>query len=204
MRALALLPGVVLVACATAAPKPEGPPPVRPAARSSIDAVVSHRSELELTDEQVTKLQALDDERERKASEVRAELQAARGDSTERHGGGTRGGPASGNGSPAGMSPGGMGSGGMGGGGMGRGGMGRMGGGHGGMGPAAGPGAAQGHDAQQAWVRLDDLDTQAYLSTESIFKDDAQRERAAIVATKYREELFNFREAMKRRRLEPE
>lgn len=66
---VALLP----LACATS-PQKAAPPPIQaPLPRSSIAAVLEHRRELELTDEQVRRLQDLDDQLERANAAIRKE-----------------------------------------------------------------------------------------------------------------------------------
>jgi hypothetical protein len=165
---------LILAACA--APKAEAPPPtpakpVAPLARSSIAAVLEHRGELSLTDDQVQKLEALDAKREKADAGLRDELAAAsRGSSS---------GSTSGSAAPAGgaASMGGMG--------------GRHGGGRGGRGSRS-PSAPPGSRAEALQEKLDDDDTQAFLEAEPVFTD-AQREKAEDIAGAYRAQLFDQR-----------
>jgi len=190
MRVWSLLPVSLLLACATT-PKPHRPMPPPPAFRSSIDAVLAFRGELGLTDDQVLRLQAIDDKLEQDDAAIRAELRPA-GKS-----GDIGSGPASsspvGTGSPG--APGGAGMGGMGGRGMGgRGGMGR--------GPAMGapprdPDQAARFEAARA--KLDDNDTAAFFAAQEVLTE-AQKPRAQEIASKYRSDLMDYREAMKQRR----
>jgi hypothetical protein len=162
---------------------------VRPAERSSLDAVLAHRTELNLTTEQTEQLQAIDDAREHSVVELR-------GASGEHHGrGGARGMPT---GNPSGdpasnaRPPGMGGGGGRGGGGMGRGsGLGGL---HGGA-----RGAEETSATEQVQAKLDDADTQAFLKGEALLQEP-QKEPARVIASKYREALFNYREAMKKLR----
>src|SRR5260370_23422326 len=66
---VALLP----LACATSPPKATPPASQPPLPRSSIAAVLEHRRELELSDEQVRRLQNLDDQLERANAAIRQE-----------------------------------------------------------------------------------------------------------------------------------
>jgi type IV secretory pathway VirB10-like protein len=66
---VALLP----LACATSPPKATPPASQPPLPRSSIAAVLEHRRELELSDEQVRRLRNLDDQLERANAAIRQE-----------------------------------------------------------------------------------------------------------------------------------
>lgn len=152
--------------------------------RSSIAAVVLHRAEIGLTDEQVSEMEQLDQKRETENAAIRDELgkKSQQGRSV----------PSSnsrvGNGSAAsqGMQGSGMG-GGMRGGGM-----------HGGRmgGRSAPPGAGSGKEADGATAledRLDANDTKAYLDAENVLTE-AQKARAREIASDYREQLYEQRE----------
>ncbi|HTB58128.1 MAG TPA: hypothetical protein VLC06_09655 [Polyangia bacterium] len=183
------------VACASQPPPPQpiAPVPTNPAAlpplpRSSIAAVILHRAELGLTDEQVGEMEQRDQQRERENAAVREEMekktqkgQSASSTST----------PSGGGGGPQGMQGGGTG-GGMHGGGM-----------HGGrMGgrspPSGSSGAKEADRAATLEDRLDENDTKAYLDVESVFTE-AQKERAREIASDYREQLYEQRENVRRR-----
>lgn len=162
---------------------------MRPSARSSLDAVLAHRSELQLDDVQVARLSGLDDERERKASALRAELLERSPGRNPRADGPDASPTAAGAQAPGptGIEP--------------PSGMGRLGGrGRGGERGQLGPMPDETRDERLRLLeRLDDLDTQAFLSADGVFTD-AQRARAQAIASKYREALFDFRAAMKARR----
>jgi hypothetical protein len=171
--------------------------PSTPLPRSSIAAVLEHRGELELTDDQVQKLEAFDQKLEQKNASLREQIAAARQNHAQNNssgsssngrssdGSGSAGGNPSGNNAP--NSGSGMGSGGFGGHGRGGHGIGR-GGGERGNRPSD-PGLVTSTEQ-----KLDDNDTQAYLEAESVLTD-AQRDRARDVAEHYREQLFDQRHA---------
>lgn len=164
------------------------PADLTPLPRSSIVAVLAHRSELALTDEQVATLAVADAELQQKFDRLRAEgalpaqppAEAGRGPG---HGGGPQPPPG----------PGGTGGGPLGGG---------------------GPGAKdkppkdeklaealrRRPDVAQAIVnaKLDEADTTAFLKIERVFTA-AQLERAREFANAYREQLFDRREAQRKR-----
>ena len=169
---------------------------MRPPERSSIDAVLSHTAELHLTDAQVERLRALDDEREQALADLGIHRPRAGKPGAE---------PLPPVGSAL-QRPNGMGRGGMGGrggfGGMGSGGRdpGSMGGGS----PRAGqpdPEAAARRDERRQ--RIDDADTQAFLRALDALRPE-QQEPAKQLASKYREALYDFRMAMKKRGLAEE
>jgi hypothetical protein len=166
------------------APLPTDPAPLPPLPRSSIAAVVLHRAELGLTDEQVGEMEQRDQQRETENAVVREEMEKK----------GQKGPPASssGSGSGSGGAPQGMHGGGMGGG-MHGGGMhgGRM----GGRSPASGSGSGKEADRTATLEdRLDENDTKAYLDAESVFTE-AQKARAREIASDYREQLYEQRES---------
>jgi hypothetical protein len=184
--ALALLLG----ACASPPPPPQpiAPAPNNEAAlpplpRSSIAAVVLHRAELGLTDEQVGQMEQRDQQREGENAAVRAEMEK-KGQSGPAAPSSTSG-AGSGGGAPQGMHGGGMG-GGMHGGGM-------HGGRMGGRSPASG--SSGGKEADRAATlddRLDENDTKAYLEAEGVLTE-AQQARAREIASDYREQLYERR-----------
>jgi len=190
MRAtcLSFLLGLVLsqVACASQppppqpiAPVPSNPAPLPPLPRSSIAAVVLHRAELGLTDEQVGEMEQRDQERERENAVVREEMekknQKVASASSSGSGGAAQGMHGCGTG-------GGMHGGGMHGG--------RM----GGRSPASGSGSGKESDrAATLEDRLDENDTKAYLDVESVFTE-AQKAGAREIASDYREHLYEQRE----------
>jgi hypothetical protein len=139
-----------------------------PLPRSSIAAVLLHREDLALTDEQVHGLQQID--------EQLADRVAALNDRTPRDGGVARR-PASPYGSAGSAGPGrGMGT---------RRGMGR---------PRLSGGQQQNPNRPEtSQDRLDDLDTQAYLQAEEEILTDEQKEKARDIAEEYREALYDRR-----------
>lgn len=163
--------------CATAPPKPQGPPPTRPTERSSLDAILMHTSELKLTELQEKQLRDIDDAREVRAQEAtqafRARVEGERK-------------------AEAGLPPSG-GGGKMGGG--------RGGGMHGGGGHSGGASSGGGRRGPPAEIealdaKLDDADTQAFFAAEPLLTP-AQLELASKFASSYREALYNWRQAMK-------
>jgi hypothetical protein len=179
------------LACASQPPPPQpiAPVPANAAAlpplpRSSIAAVVQHRAELKLTDDQVGALEERDRQREEENTVVREEMEkkGQKGPSAPS----SRAGSGSGGSAPQGMQGGGMG-GGMHGGGM-------HGGRMGGRAPASGAGGGKQADrAATLEDRLDENDTKAYLDAESVFTE-AQKEAAREIASDYREHLYEQRE----------
>jgi hypothetical protein len=159
--------------------------PLPPLPRSSIAAVLEHREELALNDEQVTRLQNLDDELARSNQAVRDELDRRKKEASQAS---SSSNDSSSGGDP--FSSGGRG-GGMGGGGMGGGRMGGGGGRHRGGGNAA---AA----TPSADDKIDENDTRAYLEAEGTLTEE-QRPKAREIASKYREQLYNRRHAQKKK-----
>jgi len=171
-----------MLACATT-PKPEAPPPPRPDERSSIDVLLRHRSELQLTEDQVTRLEALDQKRESEAETLRSQL----GDRERAHKEtGVRpqqpAGPAD-NAPPPGMGRGGMG-------------------GARGRGPAMGRGQGDsGRETNEMYHlldRIDEADTRSFVDAHSQVLTEAQRPQAEKLASEYRARLFDYREAMRK------
>jgi hypothetical protein len=161
---------LVVPACATkpppapAAAQPAAPLPPLP--RSSIAAVVAHKTELALTDDQIRQMETIDLERERNDDKLREN-------------GGMPAKPKPVNPTPSGPPGGGA----MG---MRRGG-GMRGGGHRGAMPGS-------RDAPPTLDdRLDESDTQAYLDAEKVLTD-AQRDRARDIAEDYREQRYDRRQ----------
>jgi hypothetical protein len=182
-RLLTILASTVLAGCATPPPPPPQPP-LPPLPRSSIAAVLEHRQDLALTDEQVTRLQNLDDELARSNQAVQDELdrrkkEASQSSTTKDSSSGSDPFSSSREGGGGGM--------GMGGGG------GRMGGGGGRHrgGSSATPATPSVQD------KLDDNDTHAYLEAEGALTEE-QRSKARDIASKYREQLYNRRHAKKK------
>ncbi len=186
---------VIAMACAPAA---VGPPaaslaPLPPLPRSSIAAVLGHRSELHLTEDQVKRLQDLDDDLDANQSAVRAQLAL---------------GPPDGGEIPEPEPPKKTDDDQMGGaGGMGA--MGGMGGAMGGMGgapshkgsgdpsPPKPPGPTQAQKRADLLRRIDDNDTNAYLQAEDVLTEE-QKPLARRVASKYRADLYDRREQTKK------
>jgi hypothetical protein len=187
--------GLLIFSCA--APPPPKPLPPRPMERSSVDVLLRHRGELSLSDDQVTRLEALDERRESDAASLRAQLKELRAARAK-----TGKDVAAGVTSPRGSAAGGMGGarggmGGMGGAGMSGGGMGK----HGGGGPSGGAGRP-GHEqdeVERIHQRLDDLDTRAFLDAQTEIMTEGQRPAAEKLASAYRAALFDFRTAMRQR-----
>ena len=172
-------------ACASEPPPPQPivPVPTPPAAlpplpRSSIAAVVLHRAELGLTDEQVGEMEQRDQQREGENAAVREEMEKKTQKGQSASSGSIRSGSS---GAPQGMQGGGMGGGMHGG---------RM----GGRSPASGSGGGKDLDRTATLEdRLDENDTKAYLDVESVFTE-AQKARAREIASDYREQLYERRE----------
>jgi len=140
-------------------------------------AVVQHRGELGLSDDQIEALEKRDREREEEDRALRAEAEKRKKAAEEavKNAGGS---PAP-NRAPAGMRGGGMG-GGMRGGGMGRG------------GPAFAGSAAK-PAGESLEERLDANDTKAYLDIEDVLTPE-QRDAAREIASDYRAQLYDRRE----------
>jgi hypothetical protein len=158
---------------ASADPSPAAALPPLP--RSSLAAVLLHRDELQLSDDQVKAIQGLDEELAARAKAL-----------TDRPGGGVR--PDGGAGQPQGSS---------GGGGSkrlhaigGRGGSGMKGGAGSGF-HGSSSGSSKG--VRSLEERLDDADTRAYIQAEEGILNPEQRDRAREIAEKYREDLYDRR-----------
>jgi hypothetical protein len=154
-----------IVSCGSSQPQPAPAQNLPPLPRSSIAAVLLHRDELVLTDDQVHGLQQIDEELADRVAELSDHAR------TPRDGGVARrpyaGAPGGGRG---------MGS---------RRGMGR---------PRASGGSGENPNRPKTLQdHLDDLDTQAYLQAEEEILTDAQRERARDIAEAYREALYDRR-----------
>jgi hypothetical protein len=152
--------------------------PLPPLPRSSIAAVVQHRGELGLSDEQIEAMERRDREREEEDRALRSEDEKRR-KAVEEAASNAR------NAAPPGRSPGsGMRGGGMGGGrrGVGMGGP--------GGGAASGGRTAQGESFED---RLDADDTKAYLDIEDVLTPD-QRAPAREIASDYRAQLYDRRQ----------
>jgi hypothetical protein len=181
--AAALLLVTGLAACAPARPPPPLPP--KPLERSSVDVLLRNRGELELTDDQVLRLEALDEAREGEAAALRTQLAERKRAATEQ---------------AAGDRPADIGTG-----------SGRTGANPGsarGMGSSAGPGRGGrtpplGGKKDEALARLRDridaADTRAYRLAVTEVLTHAQREKADRLASAYREALFDYREALRLR-----
>ena len=156
-----------------------------PAARSSVAAVLAHRGDLELTDDQIQKLEVLDEQVQKANSSIETNLKAA----MEKR-------KAAGNSQGAGPDQGAMGRGGGMGGGMG----GRGGAGAGGGRRGSGRVATENLDGpvEKARQEMDGNDARAFEEAEGLLTD-AQKPRAEELAEKYREELYDWREGMKKR-----
>ena len=196
----------ILSACASDKPEQRAeppPPPIRPVAHSSVHAVLLHHSELALTDDQVKTLEILDQELVRANEAIEANLKealASRKAAADKKHGDT--GPGAGPGSGAAGAGGGRGTDDMGGGG--RGGMGGgMGGGrgmHGGRGggrPHAGAVEDRPDPLEKARAQMDTNDARAFEDAEAQLAQ-AQKPRAEEIAGKYREQLYDWREAMRK------
>jgi hypothetical protein len=151
--------------------------------RSSIAAVIEHRGELDLSDQQIRDLEQRDQEREKEDAALRDEAEKRRKQAQDAKANANGGNGAG----PAGVRGGGTGGGGMRGGGM-------RGGGMGGRAPRTGGGNAPPTDREASLEdRMDANDTKAYLDIETVLTD-AQREPAREIASDYREKLYERRE----------
>jgi len=166
--------------------------------RSSLAAVILHRSELGLTDDQVRELEQIDQRRESEDVAVRAELAPkAKPVASSGSGSGTGNAGSGGAASPSAAPAAGASGGGMGGGHMGGMRGGRMGGGRGFRAPSNG-GPSPGQRATKLEDRLDDDDTKAYLDGEEVLTEP-QREQAREIASDYRAQLYDRRELLKQK-----
>ncbi len=180
-----------LVLALAANPPPASGPPAPPLPRSSIAAVLAHRGELGLSDAQVMQLEARDAALQMQIVELRQRLATPRAPGRSPDGRSAT--PDEGRPSP--LSP--------------TAGAERTGGGSGRHGGE--PGGRHGEErsgmppqdptarAAALQSRIDDADTAAWLSAESVL-EASQRERAREVAEKYRETLADEREADRARR----
>ncbi len=186
-RTTLLLLLLATAGCALFLPVPKAPLNLPPLPRSSIVAVLDHRAELALTDEQVVALAVADAELQQKFDRLRAEgALPTQPPAAAGHGPGRGGGPQP----PPGP------------------------GGTGGGPPGGGPGTKDRSPKDeklaealrrrpavaQAMVeaKLDEADTAAFLKIERVFTA-AQLERAREFANAYREQLFDQREAQRKR-----
>jgi len=152
-------------ACASSPQRPAAgaTPPEPPLPRSSIAAVLQHKGELQLSEEQVRRLQDLNDQLERQNAALRQEADKKKA-----------GGQPPSNALQPVM------------GGRSRGGMG----GHATGGKRGAPSNASG--PMSAEERMDDNDTNAYLEAEKVFSE-SQRPRALEIASRFREESWDRR-----------
>jgi hypothetical protein len=187
--AMPLLP--LVLACATAKPVPLPPDPATlpPLPRSSLAAVLGHRGELDLTDDQVRLLQRLDDHLQEEDAAIQAE--AAKEPPPEKRKKEDTFEPPMDSPSSAANPGNGMG--------MGMGGRGGGGGRHGTNQFKDKPAAKPVPVDKPLQERLDDNDTEAYENAERSVLKDSQTERARDIASKYREELFDRREMARKR-----
>jgi len=173
---------LALAGCLALAQAAEAPPASpAPLPRSSIAAVLARRGELGLTDAEVSQLEKRDAALQDRVAQLR-QAAASPGPKGSGKGGAPAGGPPS---SPGDGPP------------------------HGGGRPGGDGGgrhgersAQQPHDpasrAAALEARIDDADTEAWLSAEAAL-DPSRRERAREVAEKYREALADRREAAGKR-----
>ena len=183
---------LALSTLACAAPQPPPPLPPRPAERSSIDVLLRHRGELGLTEDQVTRLELLDEQREKDVAALRLrvrELRTAR----EKTGKDVASGVVSPRGQGMGGARGGMGS--MGGGGMGR---------HGAQGGGGARPPAEHDELERLRLRMDDADTRSFIDAQSEVLIEGQRPAAEKLASAYRAALYDFRAAVRRGRSDVE
>jgi hypothetical protein len=173
--------------CACTPPHPPAPLPARPIERSSVDVLLRHQGELALTDDQVLRLQALDDAREAEVATLRTQL-AERRRALENKASGDR--PAdigTGNGRQQGGGMGGMA------GGSARAMSSSAGAGHSGKAP---PLAGKRVDeVSRLRQKIDDADTRAFVDASSQVLTAAQRPEAEKLASSYREALFDWQQA---------
>lgn len=176
---MALL-AVLLPACAADPPPPAATPAAEaapanalpPLPRSSIAAVVQHRGDLGLTDEQIESMEKRDHEREEEDRALRAEDEKRKKAAEEA-------GKNAQNAAPSGRAPGGGLRGGMRGRGMG--------------GPPPGGHFATKPRGDSLEDRLDANDTKAYLDIEDVLTP-AQRDPAREIASDYRAQLYDRRQ----------
>lgn len=191
MFVVVALAAMLAPACADDPPPPAATPatepapapakPLPPLPRSSIAAVILHRGDLGLTDEQIDTMEKRDREREEEDRALHADAEKRKKAAEDAAQNGQNAAPPS-RAPGSGMRGGGMGGGGMRGGGMGGGPRG----GHG----AASPGKPEGESLED---RLDANDTKAYLDIEDILTP-AQRDPAREIASDYRAQLYDRRQ----------
>src|SRR5262249_27323315 len=155
-------PAFLALGCATSQPKEASTPsPQPPLPRSSIAAVLQHKDELQLTDDQARRLQELDDQLERQNAALRQEAEKRKSKD-----------PSSGSGFGRGM------------GGGSRAAMGGR------LMRGTRSSTSNGAGSQSLEERMDDNDTNAYLEAEKVLTE-TQRARATEIATKFRQERWD-------------
>lgn len=192
--------GVALMVACThhPTPAPVDPATLPPLPRSSLAAVILHRSELGLTDDQVRELEQIDQRREAEDAAARAALapKAKSATASPNSGGGTGNAASGGTTAPSGAPAGGPSGSGMGGGRMGGMRGGRMGG--RGLRAPDNNGPSSGQRAARLEDRLEDDDTKAYLDGEELLTEP-QREQAREIASDYRAQIYDRRELLKQK-----
>lgn len=188
---LAPVIGLLGLACATAqpvAPLPPDPATLPPLPHSALAAVLGHRGELELTDEQVRLIQRLDDHLVEENAAITAE--AAKEPPPEKR----KREESSTTSEDTHFNEGGSG--------VGMGGMGGMGGRGGGRHPTEKKKAVASAPVpvdKSLQERLDENDSDAYENAERSVLKKEQTERAREIAEKYREEIIERREMARKR-----
>ena len=182
------LAGVVLfsllVGCATTSGQ-EGPPPVRPDERSSIDILLRHRGELQLTEAQIARLEELETKRETEAQALHEQLEARKHEHKEPGVRPDQPGTAASNAAPPGMGNRGMG-------GAGRGQRGPS------MGRGQGQAGKETSEMEHLIERIDEADTRAFVDAHAQVLTEAQRPAAEKLASDFRARLFDYREGMRK------
>jgi hypothetical protein len=170
----------LFLGCAHAQPPPEPPftPPVL-LPRSSIAAILAHRGDLQLTDEQVQRLEERDDALEQRQAALRTAFARPRDGEASRQRGGQEGGQSP---AQAAQPPG----------------MGMGGGRRHGQRMASEP-TARRPDPKALENQLDDNDMHAYLAAEAAVLTEKQRDPAREIAEQYREALYDQRDQAARR-----
>ena len=163
---IAVSAAFLALACATSQPK-EVPTtsPQTPLPRSSIAAVLQHKDELQLTDDQVRRLQELDDQLEQQNAALRQAAEKRKSKDPSSSGGFGKG--------------------------IGGGSRGAMGG-RLMRGPRSS--ASDGSGPKSLEERMDDNDTNAYLEAEKVLTEQ-QRARATEIASKFRQERWDRQHA---------
>ena len=162
-------------ACAHAQPQPTSTPvtpslPVLPLPRSSLAAVLAHRGDLELTAEQVDRLQVRDEELEREQVKLRAAREHRQHEAPARTG--QQPGPGMG-GSPGGRHR---------------------------QSQRTNSATDAKPAVRSLEEQLDDADTRAYLGAEEAVLTEKQRDPAREIAEKYREDLYDQRDRAKQQK----